>query len=126
VRALLVAAAVLVCAWFALAARQAHDTAHAQAIVAGSTQLGPAEARRAASLLDAAGFLNPDRQVDLVRAQLDLERGLPAQANAVAAVLVRAEPENVQAWLWVAAHALHVHDQTRALDTIARLVPPVR
>ena len=71
-RAVLIAVAALACAWFALGIRQAIATDRATAIVYQSAPLTPAQAARAAGLLDDAATLNPDRTVDVLRASCKL------------------------------------------------------
>jgi hypothetical protein len=94
--------ALLASAWFALGAHQAHDLARAQAIVSGAATLSSAQADRAASLLRAAKTLNPDREVDVVRAQVAVEAGHLRAARRILLGVTREEPRNVEAWLWLA------------------------
>lgn len=99
VRILAVLVALVACAWFALGIRQAHDADLASDIITGTAHVGPAAARRASSLLDAAGQLNPDHSVALLRSQLALREGDAARARAIALGVARAEPQNIDAWL---------------------------
>jgi predicted Zn-dependent protease len=94
-----------VCAWFALGARQAIDTSRGSAIVSSSSTLSSAEAHRALSLLHNAGTLNPDRNVDILRAQAFLASGNTQAAIRVLTTVTREEPQNVEGWLWM-AHAV--------------------
>jgi HAMP domain-containing protein len=123
-RVLAAGAALVVCAWFALGIRQSTSLDRAQALIAGQFFASPARATEVEHLLDNAGFLNPDRQVDLDRVQILLERGHAAAARQVARGVVAAEPQNIQAWLAL-AHAAGpdraVLDE--AIDHIKQLEP---
>jgi predicted Zn-dependent protease len=97
VRIALVAVALVACAWFALGIRQAHDVNAAGAIL-DSPRLTGAQARHAAH----AAFLNPDRQVDVLRAQLRRDQGDLRGARAILRPVISSEPDNLQAWLELA------------------------
>jgi hypothetical protein len=98
-RAAVAAFALVACAWFALGARQAHELSAATAIVTGGPTLTAAQARHADSLLSSAATLNPDRQVDVLRAQVALEQGDPGRARSILTPVVRQEPDNLSAWV---------------------------
>jgi hypothetical protein len=121
-------AALLVCAWFALGIRQSHDVDVASSLVTSSGgALAPPIARRAGSLLRAAGALNPDTTVALLRSHLALREGDRRRAQAIALAVVREEPQNIEAW--VAYGSASAHDPPafrRALRELERLAPPVR
>jgi hypothetical protein len=113
--------ALLACAWFVLAARQAHEVDQATAIVSASAPVSTAQAKHAAALLHSAGTLNPDREVDILRAQLDVDQENRAAARAILGRVVADEPENLEAWLELArasvgdvreffTAAIHVHE----------------
>jgi predicted Zn-dependent protease len=121
-----VVVAVIVCAWFALGIRQAHDANRATDILAGASPLTSPQVHEAGSLLHRAGQLNPDRSVDLLRSQLALRQGDAARARAIALGVTRAEPENLDAWL--AYGEASTHDRLAfllALQHLNRLAPPV-
>lgn len=125
-----VAAAVLVaigaCAWFGLSIHQAQDTNAAAAIVTGTSRLSPARADHAASLLDSAGTLNPDRLLDVLRAQLELGQGNRAGARRILERVVASEPENALAWEWLArASADDRAEFFIAAIHLRALVPPL-
>ncbi len=126
IRVLSIAGALVVCAWFALGIRQAHDTAQANTILSNSSSLSVGQAEHVDSLLHSAGFLNPDRQVSVLRAQVALQRGDHKMAQAILQGVVRAEPQNAQAWLALARAATNRQTFDRALSVIAHLLPPVR
>jgi predicted Zn-dependent protease len=114
--------ALAACAWFVISIRQAHDTSRAQSILSTGTPLTAAQANRADSLLRAAAFLNPDRQVDILRAELVAERGNFREADRILFGVVRAEPMNINAWFELAAHPLKPRVLAEALDAVNRLV----
>jgi hypothetical protein len=93
---------LLVCAWFALGIRQSTDQSRAEAIIAAGPP-SPAQARRAERLLNSAGTLNPDRQIDLDRSSLLNQLGRRLAARRIALSVARAEPQNLTAWLAVGA-----------------------
>jgi predicted Zn-dependent protease len=125
-RALAAAAAIVVCAWFALGIRQAHDTDAATAIVSGSAKLTAAQARRADSLLDGASTLNPDRQVDVLRAQVATKLGLKQRAEQILRPVVRGEPDNIVAWFAVVQAAPSVAIFKDGLHHIYLLNPRIK
>lgn len=102
VRLLVLGLGVVIVAWFVLGARQAHEIAHATSIVTQSGPIAASDARRASDLLDAAATLNPDRQVDLLRAALAQAGNRPAQARRILVALTTAEPDNLDAWFLLA------------------------
>lgn len=129
-RAALVLAAAVVCAWFAVGIRQARDTTQASAIINSSASIAPAREARADSLLKAAGWLNPDRQVDILRGQLDSFRGDVAGAVSILRGVTRSEPMNIQAWAALATATVN-RPQYRsvllqAVAAIGRLDPRVK
>jgi hypothetical protein len=117
--------AVLVCAWFILGARQAHDLSAATTLVTGG-QLSAAQAAEASSLLNGASTLNPDSEVTLVRAQLASVQGEHGRALALALRVTRDEPRNVVAWDELARVSDNGPYLGLALHEIRRLAPPVR
>jgi len=113
-----------VCAWFAVGIRQARDINRAAAIVSAATSLTPREASAANSLLKAAGTLNPDSQVDMVRAEVAMLEHRSSSATRIVESIVRREPMNAEAWVLLARaaypNAALLH---RALRHIALLDP---
>lgn len=79
--------------------RQAANTTHAAAAISSGTELSAARAGRIASWLKAAGWLNPDQQVNVLRGQLALDQNQRAEAELIAERVTRKEPDNLQAWL---------------------------
>lgn len=125
VRVLLVLVSLVAVAWFVLGARQAHDISRATSIVQGSS-VSAAQARRVNQLLDSASALNPDREVQLLRAAVDIDRNRTARAQTILAQVTRAEPENIVAWdLLLQAAGSDVQLQAKAFKRIAELEPPV-
>ena len=97
--------AVAACAWFVVGIRQAQEIQRASAILSRASTVTPAEARTVSSLLSSAAFLDPDREVNLLRGQLALERGRPSRAQQIIEHVTRAEPQNLAAWLALAQAA---------------------
>jgi predicted Zn-dependent protease len=121
--------AVVVSAWFALGIRQTRDTARATAIIASAASAnGPsaAQASHVRSLLRAAGTLNPDKQLDVLRGQVALLQGNNRVAARILEGVVAQEPLNVEAWVYLARAAFNVnrHEFGIAAQRIAQLDPP--
>jgi predicted Zn-dependent protease len=95
-RAIVAVVAVVVVAWLAVMERDAR----LQAVAGHEVHHGAtaAELARAGSHLRAAGFLNPDRTVDISRAVVLWTSGRRAAARAQLGDVVRAEPDNLVAW----------------------------
>ena len=114
-----------VCAWFVLGARQAHDMG-AAAPIATANSVTPAQAKHFRSLLDAAGTLNPDREVDVLRGSLEAAEGRHVKARQTLFRVIREEPKNLDAWL---AYARASSDSPKAFFAaqigIRRLVPRI-
>jgi predicted Zn-dependent protease len=106
-----VVAALVVCAWFAVGIRQAVNTNRATALVGGGTRLTGPEVRRARSALDAAGSLNPDLGVELLRGQLAFDQHRWVAAERIFMSVTRREPMNLQAWTALAYAAAGAHDE---------------
>ena len=123
-RLVLIVAALIVAAWFAIGTRQAVDTDRAAAIVSGSAHLSRGQARQADSLLRAAAFLNPDTHVQLLRSQVALARGDKPLAHRLAASVTRSEPMNAEAWVALARSSSRA-GFLQALKRVAELAPPV-
>jgi len=120
------ALAVVVCAWFGLGIRQAHDLAAATAIINADT-VSSAQAAHASSLLHAAGTLNPDRTVDILRGDLALDVNDLAGARRALLPVVKAEPENLVAWFALAqASTDDPRTAAMAYSALARLRPKVK
>ena len=117
--------AIFACAWFALGVRQARDADHATTLLSAGARIGGGDAAQAASLLDDAHVLNPDRQVDVLRAQLADERGDRPTAERILRGVVAAEPMNAQAWVALARSATNGQTIRLAFRRLAALVPPV-
>lgn len=123
----LLALALVACTWYAIAVRQSRDQAAAEAIVQGNVTPTPAVTRHALSLLDAAGTLNPDRAIDLLRAQALVRAGRAPAALRLMKSVVAAEPDNVDAWI---VYGFAAGSGDPAVVQLARakraeLVPPV-
>jgi len=118
-------AALVIAAWFALGVRQAIDTDRASVIV-GRGGVSVADAAHADALLRSAGWLNPDRTVDVLRGRLLLDEGRAGAARAALLKVALAEPRNAAAW--VAFGSAAAGDRQAfllALAHVHELVPPV-
>lgn len=126
-RGLAAALALVVCAWFALGVRQAHGTDGAMAILSQGSRITAAQARHVDSLLADARTLNPDGEVDILRGRAALSRGQIQTAQRILGQVARAEPQNLEAWLWL-AHSAGSNRMLfyRALVRVRKLEPVVR
>ena len=104
-RAAAASVGVLVCAWFTLGIRQAHDTNKVQSLVSSTNTLSAQQAGHADALLRAAGTLNPDSTVDLLRAVVALREHQQQRAVPIIEAVVGREPMNVEAWTLLAEAA---------------------
>lgn len=127
VRPLCVLLALCACAWYAIGIRDVQDTDQATAILSASAHLTPSAARRVDSLLNDAGLLNPDRQIQILRAQLALALGDRALAQRILRGVVAAEPQNLVAWSWL-RQAAPARSRTAVAAFFHQLLldPPVR
>ncbi|HSO98715.1 MAG TPA: hypothetical protein VLP43_07165 [Solirubrobacteraceae bacterium] len=106
VRFAVMSLAILLCAWFALGATEAHDLSRATAIVGNSGSLSAGQAAQVEALLSSASTLNPDRTVNLLRGMVALDRGQRRRAIRIFEQVTRNEPMNLDAWVHLAHAAL--------------------
>ena len=111
--------ALVVAAWFGLGAWQTDNLNRAETIINAQTHTTAARARKAESLLDDAATLNPDRTVEIDRIHILLERNDVAAARGIAGELIRAEPQNLGTWIWVAHVGLAGNGSQRQLFELA-------
>ncbi len=121
------AAAVVVCAWFALGAHQTHDEDAAVTLIDQSGTPSPAVTANILDLLDSAGTLNPDRNIALYRSQAQSRAGRSAAGLRTALAVARAEPLNIDAWTVVefAAQTIDPAESRIAARHQLQLAPPV-
>jgi predicted Zn-dependent protease len=120
----IVVVVVVVCAWFGLGIRQAHDISSATSIVAQTGTIPATELRAAASALQSAQTLDPDDEVAILRGRLAVKEQDPRRAERILKTVVRDEPMNLEAWIWLAGVSLIDPPEARiALAHIARLDP---
>jgi hypothetical protein len=93
------ALAVAVCAWFVVGAIQTDNENRATAVINGGGTPTPAQTAQIEHWLDTAGTLNPDHNIDLLRAQAEVRAGQSAKALALMKRIVRDEPRNADAWI---------------------------
>lgn len=123
----LAVAALLVTAWFALGVFQSRAVSQARSAAAVHGPMTVAQARHADSLLHDAATLNPDRAVDVLRAQVALARGDAARSRQILNGVVRSEPQDLDAWIaLVRASANDFHQRQIALLHILKLAPPAK
>jgi predicted Zn-dependent protease len=124
VRWAMVMGAAVVAAWFGLGWVQARDLGRATALISAG-KLSAGRAGTAASLLNTAGRLNPDRSVDIARAQLLDDRHELAPALRIMKEVTAAEPLNLEAWRELGVVATHDHQRhlaQTAFTHVLRLV----
>jgi len=99
-RAAVVVVALVACAWFALAARQAHETTAATSLLSQSSPLTPAQARQVSDDVSSASTLNPDEEPNVLRGRLQLAEGHLARARLILAGVIHREPKFLEPYLW--------------------------
>lgn len=121
--------ALVVAAWFGLSWYQAQQTGKASALVNAGGRLSASQERQTRDALRAAGTLNPDLQVDVLRGQLALDQGRYRTAIRALGSVTAREPLNLTAWAELgiaAAKAGDSHVLAAAGRHIAILIPVVR
>ena len=128
IRLVLVAVAVLACAWFGLALRSTHDAQSVTNLLsAHNNSLTPAQAASAQRTLSQARVLNPDERLSILRAQVEFHAGYVHRALALARGVVRREPDNAEAWVVVELMSRQIDPPLNrfAQQRVLQLVPPV-
>ncbi|MFL5829169.1 MAG: hypothetical protein ACJ76X_04570 [Solirubrobacteraceae bacterium] len=97
-RVALLGVAAIGCAWFALGALQVHAQSRADALLPQNANVSPPLAHAISDQLDRAGTLNPDRGVDILRAELYIHAGNRPAAERLIKRIVHDEPDNIDAW----------------------------
>ncbi len=105
-RLAVMAAAAIACAWFALGIVESHDLDRATTVISQPKAYGSATLRSTSGLLNSAGVLNPDAEVDILRGRLELAEGRTAGALKTLTDVAHREPLNIEAWIWLAGAAL--------------------
>ncbi|MBV8956132.1 MAG: hypothetical protein JO153_09550 [Solirubrobacterales bacterium] len=118
-RPVLIILALVVCGWFALGARQAHDTNAATTLLSQPKSLTPSQMKHVSDLLDSAGTLNPDRQVTILRGELATAQGQLGPARQILTGVLVSEPKNVDAWV-AFGHASR-NDRKAFLESVNRV-----
>jgi len=128
VRSGLAVVALAISAWFGLAWHQAQQTGKAAALI-GDVRLSPAQARRARAVLSAAGTLNPDLTVEILRGQLAVDQGDYRSALRILGSVTAREPLDLTAWAELGVAAVKAGER-RVLAVaghhIAILIPRVK
>jgi predicted Zn-dependent protease len=121
------ALAAAACAWFVIGVIQSNNESRATALIDGSGAPTPAQTAQIQDWLDTAGTLNPDRNIDLLRAQAAVRAGQSAKALVLMKRVVRDEPRNADAWIvfGFAAQAQSPALARMAHAQVLKLAPPV-
>ncbi len=94
------AVAAVICAWFVLGARQAHEINTATTLLNdAATDRSAAVQQRVQSLLNAASFIHPGVDVTLLRAQSAQNARDYNRAEQLIEQATSAEPDNIAAWI---------------------------
>jgi hypothetical protein len=101
--ALLAIVALAAAAWFGLGAVQAIEINRATARLVPGARLSRAEAGQVRRWLATAAVLDPDRSVTLLQGRLLVAEGRLAAARRLIGTVTRAEPQNLEAWVAMAA-----------------------
>ncbi|HEX4673035.1 MAG TPA: hypothetical protein VH279_12250 [Solirubrobacteraceae bacterium] len=126
-RLAIAALAVSACAWFVIGVIQSDNESRATAAINGGGTPTRAQTAQIEHWLDSAGTLNPDRNIDLLRAQAEVRAGQSAKALALMKRVVGDEPRNADAWI---VFGFAAESQSPALTRLAhaevlKLAPPV-
>jgi cytochrome c-type biogenesis protein CcmH/NrfG len=125
-RVLAAALAAVVCAAFAIGIRQAISVNAVSALLATRHGLTPSQQRSAASELRSAAFGYPGEDVQILAAQVAIREHRYTRAKLIAESINRAEPDNLQGWIVLAAAGLNIPNRRAALrakDEEIRLDP---
>ncbi len=114
-RVLAAVLAALIAAGFAIGIRQAHSVNAVTSLLGSGKALTPAQQRSAASDLSSAKFAYPGQDVQILAASVALNEHRYAYALSLARSINRAEPDNLQGWITLAAAALNSGDRRDAL-----------
>jgi predicted Zn-dependent protease len=123
VRAVIAGVALVVCAWFALGIREAHEVTVATQIVSSARAPTSAALRSAAGELSSAAFLDPDRTVDILRGRVAIKQGRIADARRILSAVTREEPRDLEAWIWFTGASLGTPQARVGTAQIAQLDP---
>lgn len=102
----MLALAVVACAWFVLGIRQASEISRATSIISRPGRPTAAQLREATSLLGSARLLNPDAEVNILRGRVAIEELAFPRARRILEGVVRDEPLNLEAWIWLGGASL--------------------
>jgi hypothetical protein len=100
------ALATVACAWFALGIVEAHDLDRARTVISRPQAYSARTLRSTRTLLQSAGVLNPDAEVDILRGRLELAEGQRPAALQTLEEITRREPLNIEGWIWLAGATL--------------------
>jgi uncharacterized protein HemY len=98
-RGALAVLAVFAAAWFLVGARHAHELDGATNLINNHAGNTTQASDRTLSLLRSADFLEPSDEVDLLRAQLALQRREYPKAKRLIGQATHSEPDDLNAWI---------------------------
>jgi predicted Zn-dependent protease len=124
-RLVLSAVAVVLIAWFVLGARQAHEIDAATAIVTAGPTAKHQQLRAAGTELNAAAFLDPDREVNVLRGRLAIVEGQIGKAQRILERTTSSEPQNLEAWVWLVGASLRNHREAKIGFAHLRALDPL-
>lgn len=115
--------------WFGLAWYQSQQTGKAQTLIGGGTRLSGRQAGQARAALNAAGTLNPDLTVTVLRGQLAIDQHDYRSAVRILSSVTSREPLNLTAWAELGVAAVKAGDSHLLVVAgrhIAVLIPRVK
>jgi hypothetical protein len=127
VRLALLTVALAACAWFALGVRSVNDQNQVNALLNAHDHLTPAQAQAATATLNQARVLDPDEDLNILRAQVKFHSGDVAGAVRVARGVVSDEPRYADGWLVLEVLSDRIDPALNRLAQarLAELVPAV-
>ncbi len=125
-RVLIGVLALAACAWFVMGIVQSRAQNELVGLINAHPKMTAAEIAHGRRLLGQARTLNPDRDLDLLEAELYQRAGDPAAATKVLLGTVRAQPRDVDAWHLLSFAAVTVDPALTVLASrkVRELVPP--
>jgi formate-dependent phosphoribosylglycinamide formyltransferase (GAR transformylase) len=121
-RVVAVAVAAVMCAGFAIGVRQARGSSEVTALLATGHGLTPSQQRSAASDLSSAALGYPGQDVRILAASVALRERRFAYAMSIARSINRAEPDNLQGWVVLAAAGILTGDRRAEVHAKRELI----
>jgi hypothetical protein len=111
-----VALAAVICAAFAIGIRQAVNVNAVNSLLGTGHGLTPAQQQSAASDLSSATFGYPGQDAQILAAQVAMREHRYTHAKSIAQSINRAEPDNLQGWVALAAAGIVIPDRRALLQ----------